>query len=483
MFYLLEKWQKVLPEKCDKAYTKLSDSVGRLDKNNRLNLTVICIACVVLFGLAFFMNSMTHLSLDDFAYHFIFVEDAESTEVINTGDRVESISDVITSMKAHYNTVNGRIVLHFIVQVILLWGKPVFNVLNSVVMVLLIMLIYLHCKGTNKRHSAALFLLITFAVWSFSPAVSHTVFWLDGSINYLWGSVLRLLALLPYRFYYDTGKLPCKAVLFLPLMVLCAASGSANENMSAAFIGMIFLFIILFRIKGFKIPVWSLAGLLCAFAGYLFMMLAPAVFIRLEMNTQTTPFKYIIIVLANVVTKLVPFIAVALILAYLLYLLKTKDKDDFALPVVYMLGALAGALVMLASTFFPERAWFGIIILAIISVGRLAYQLILRDNTVVRNIVLAGVALWAMWCSVSYARGAYDAVLVDKAFDAREAYIYQQKELGNYDLTLRPIDTEETRSPHFNVLDIDENPEHYRNKYMAKYYGINSITSGENTDY
>ncbi|MBQ5823988.1 MAG: hypothetical protein IIW48_04195 [Clostridia bacterium] len=480
---MLAKLQSNLTEKCGKAVDKFFGAAEKADKNNRINIAVICIACVILFALSFFMNSMTHLSLDDYAYHFIFIEDADSAEVINTGDRVESVSDIITSMKAHYNTVNGRIVLHFIVQLMLLWGKPVFNVFNSVFMVLLVALMYLHCKGKNKRQSAPLFLMIAFAVWSFVPSASLTVFWLDGSINYLWGSVFRLIALLPYRYYYDSGKLPCQALLFVPIQLMCAVAGSANENMSAAFIGVAFLFVILYRIKGHKIPVWSVTGIVVAVAGYLFMMLAPAVSIRLEMNYQATLLKYIVIVLSNVVIRLVPFLGAALILAYILYALKAKEKPCFVLPGIYMLGAFAGALIMLASTFFPERAWFGIVMMAIISVGMLVYQLIQRDYPLVRNLVLVGVLGWAMWCGVSYARGAYDAVLVDKKFDKREAYIIEQVELGNYDLTLRAISTDEKRSPHYDVADIGDNPQNYRNRYMAKYYGLNSIIEGENDEY
>lgn len=481
---MLAKLQESLSEKCGKAVEKFFCFAGRFDKNNRINITAICLFCAVLFALAFFMNSMTHLALDDYAYNFIFIDDGgESGEVINTGDRVENIGDIITSMKAHYKTVNGRLVLHFIVQLMLLWGKPVFNVFNSAMIVLLAVLLYLHCKGTNKRQSAPLFLFCTFAVWTFAPALSYTVWWLDGSINYLWGSVFRLLALLPFRMYYDTGKLPRQSLLFLPILLMCAVAGSANENMSAAFIGVAFLFVVLYRIKGYRIPVWSVLGIAVAVAGYLFMMLAPAVSIRLEMNYQTTLVKYIVIVLSNVVIRLLPFVAAAFVLGYVLHRSGGDEKPCFVLPAIYMLGALAGALIMLGSTFFPERAWFGIVLMAIISVGMLLYQLILRDYVVVRNVVLAGVLCWTVWCGVSYARGAYDAVLMDEKFDKREAYIIEQRELGNYDLVLREIKTEEERSPHYDLADIGPNPKNYRNRYMAEYYGINSITEGENKDY
>jgi hypothetical protein len=67
--------------------------------------------------------------------------------------------------------------------------------------------------------------------------------------------------------------------------------------------------------------------------------------------------------------------------------------------------------------------------------------------------------------------------------DKVKAYIEEQKKLGNYDLVLKPISTDEERSPHYDILDVEADPEHPRNKDMAKYYGLNTVVAGENSDY
>jgi len=481
---LVEKWQKNLSKKSNKAYTNLCNSADKFDKNNRINLIFICLICVIAFAFAFFMNSKTHISLDDYAYHFIFLEeDTGDGGTFNTGERVESISDIFTSMKAHYNTVNGRVVLHFIVQLMLLLGKPVFNVFNSAVLVLLILLIYLHCKGKYKRQSAAVFIMCALGVWTFAPSLGLTIFWLDGSINYMWGSVFRLAALLPFRFYYDSGKLSRQWLVVLPIMLMCILAGASNENTSAAFIFMILIYIVLYCCKGFKVPVWAPVGFVSAVASYLFMVLSPSIYSRVTAERKMPMIKYMVILLSNMVDKLMPFIAAALILATLLAVLKKKEKVSLALPFVYMLGACAGAFMMTFSKYFPNRAWFGCIIMAIISVGMLVYQLTLCDNAVVRRVVLICALCWMVWGVFSFARSAYDAMLVDKAFDARDAYIEQQKAKGNHNLIIRSINPGEKRSPHYGVSDLSDDPEHMRNIDMAKYYGLNSVAVGENTEY
>ena len=48
---------------------------------------------------------------------------------------------------------------------------------------------------------------------------------------------------------------------------------------------------------------------------------------------------------------------------------------------------------------------------------------------------------------------------------------------------LEVIHPGEKRSPHYGVTDISDDPEHVRNIDMAKYYGLNSVIAGENSEY
>lgn len=467
-----------------KLYEKACSVTERIEKNNRLNLMLIAVICVVLFGVMQFFNMSTHLAADDYAYNFVFIDDG--TNVAGnfvTGERLSSVSDILRSMQAHYNTINGRVVIHFLVQLMMLAGKSVFNVLNSLMFVALIMLMYLHCKGRAKQHNATLFVMLALAVWSFAPGLGVTVFWLDGSVNYLWGSVIRLAVLLPFRFYYDSGKCGKTIPMVFFMAVASFVAGATNENTSAAFVGLCVLFMVLYKLRGQKLPAWGFSSIISAVCGYAFMVFAPATFGRMNDMGGILKLKYIAVMACNSIEVFCPYVAVFIIVALVLYFTgKDKTKLNILLPACYMLAAFAGDAVMLFSPYFPERAWFGMHVAAIVSVGMLVYQLKVSERFV-RQCVSVAAVFWAIWGSYSVARTAYDAYIVDSKFDARDAYIEEQIAQGNYDITVRLISPEEKRSPHYGVADLYDNPESRINKDMAKYYGLNSIVKGENNDY
>ena len=73
-----------------------------------------CCDCRCLRGLFYAFNLQTALIADDYNYRFIFG---------TANQRVEHIFDIIESMRAHYHTMNGRLILHSLTQLFLLWGK------------------------------------------------------------------------------------------------------------------------------------------------------------------------------------------------------------------------------------------------------------------------------------------------------------------------------------------------------------------------
>lgn len=467
-----------------KLYEKSCNVTDKLDSNNRLNIALISLLCVLAFGIMLFFNMSTHLAADDFAYNFIFLDEGtDETGTFATGERLSDIGDVVQSMKAHYKQINGRVVVHFVVQVMMLVGKPVFNVINSAMFVALLVLMYLHCKGKAKQHNATLFVMIALAVWCFAPGLGITVFWLDGSVNYLWGSVLRLAVLLPFRYYYDSAQRAKTVPVTLAMAVASFFAGATNENTSAAFIGLCILFILLYRLKGYKLPVWGFVSLVGAVCGYMFMIFAPATFIRMNDMAGASKLKYVAVMICKSVEVFCPYIAIFIILALVAcFANRSKERINIMLPACYMMAAFAGDAVMLFSPYFPERAWFGIHIAAIVSIGMLVYQLKTSERFV-RQCVSIIAVFWVIWGSYSVARTALDAYIVDSKFDARDAYIAEQKALGNYDITVRLIVPDEKRSPHHGVADLCEDPKNRRNKDMAKYYGLNTIVEGDNHDY
>ena len=111
-----------------------------------------------LFFIGFYiLNVYTPLIADDHGYTFI----------LNTNQKLASFTDVIVSQVRHYFGWGGRSVAHTIAQYSLLLGKPLFNVTNSIIYLLLIDLILKHAIGKRKI-TVSLFIFVNLLVFIFT---------------------------------------------------------------------------------------------------------------------------------------------------------------------------------------------------------------------------------------------------------------------------------------------------------------------------
>ena len=121
-------------------------------KNNeqkKLNMiNVISLALVFLFML--FLNFKLDYFTDDWHFKFIFRDFYER----DVETRVESLSDVITSVSNFYMLSGGRALAHFMFQAVMIFDKWLGNLINSISFATLGWLIYLildvgqrDCKG------------------------------------------------------------------------------------------------------------------------------------------------------------------------------------------------------------------------------------------------------------------------------------------------------------------------------------------------
>ena len=232
-----------------------------------LRITIFVVIAAVCAAFFYAFNLQTALIADDYNYRFIFG---------TANQRVEHIFDIIESMRAHYHTMNGRLILHSLTQLFLLWGKPVFNVVNTVGYLLFTGLIYWHCKGTG-RHSPALYFGVHLMVWFFIPVYGQTMLWVDGSANYMWGSILRLAALLPLRLHVQAARPAAGSWWWLLLSIPAGViAGWTNENSGAAFLVIVGLFLLYNRANKGRIPRWAVGMLAGAAVGFAVMIAARA---------------------------------------------------------------------------------------------------------------------------------------------------------------------------------------------------------------
>lgn len=361
------------------------------------------LAIAIIFGFILLLNVLTPMIADDYWYSFTLGKKPNT--------KVSSFSDIIGSQIAHYFWWGGRSVVHCIVQGLLMLPPFVADVFNSSVFIAYIALIYYLIKGRGK-HSLPIFLLIFFSVWFLQPSIGDTILWMTGSGNYLWGTVLILLFILPYRFYegktLNTLQSYTYAVLFFIYGII---AGWTNENTGGAMIVLSILFICLFKVHKWSIPRWSVTGILGAIIGYLFMILAPGNMVRagesMPFDIQVFAFRFIMHS-----TDLVYFCGIVIIIYILLFSLSDyKSINPLKMPLLqqislmFIIAMFASVYAMVLSPAFPPRAWFGTITFLIIGVGSIFYSLrsILPNFSYILNIS-------TILVSIAFLFSTYDAL-------------------------------------------------------------------------
>ena len=218
---------------------------------------LLLLACAVFFA----MNVYTTLKEDDLAYSLI---EGEWTHM-------RSLADFFRSQYCHYLTVNGRTSDIFSQIFCGLLGKPVFNVLNTLVFGLMLHLLSLLCTGRRSIMVVAMFLAFFGCCF---PIPGETMLWLSGSCNYMWATTLSLLVVY-YLLNHRNSRVGWGKGILLVLLSIIA--GSFNEATSLGFFAGLFLYYLFNRDKIDRTVVLVLAGYLL---GIMIIAVCPATWNR-----------------------------------------------------------------------------------------------------------------------------------------------------------------------------------------------------------
>lgn len=445
----------------DDVLLRIRTNIYRFDRifDNKLLIKLLWFASVaIIFGVIFVFNRMSLIHGDDYVYSFIY----------KTSERISSLEDVICSQITHYNTWGGRAVVHTLLQIILMLPSSVVDLLNTAVFLLLIFCMYLHAKGRSKTHSLSLFWSLFLITWIAQPAFADTVLWVTGSLNYLWGTVIILLFLVPYRLHSGYTKNPLKTILYaVGMFLLGIIAGWTSENVSIGMIGIVVMFFIYYRIQKWKIPVWGIAGFVGSIAGYAFMILAPGNFVRASEGGASVSGLKLVYNIFSATHDLFLFLGILILITVILYILclkfaKKGKKDSILLGVVYIIGALGAIYSMVVSPAFPARSWFGVICFAAIVFGIVYYKL--KDSaTFIRYIKLSIVLIGTLIFLFTLYDAYKDVSAVKVARMEQLTLINEAKQRGEVSVEIKPI----IPKTKFGLMDGT-----YAEKFMSDYYGI-----------
>ena len=201
-------------------------------------LGILLVACIVFY----WMNRLTLYKEDDMGFALI--------------GELTSVREVLLSQWNHFLTANGRFSDLLATVFCAFLGKPVYNVLNTMVFALMAHLVSM--LSTGRRSLLALSAFLTCVGCCF-PVPGQTLLFVAGSCNYMWAVTASLL-LAYYLMRRPSGPLGWGRAVLLLLGAFVA--GNFNEGTSFGFFAGMVLYYICNRDR------WNRRAML-ALTGYL----------------------------------------------------------------------------------------------------------------------------------------------------------------------------------------------------------------------
>lgn len=322
---------------------------------------------------------------------------------------------------------------------------------------------------------------IILSLWFFLPQFGLTILWVSGAGNYLWCTLIILLFLLPYRKHLENENYFKDSVLnFIIMIIIGFLAGWTNENTGGAMILLTMLFMAYYKFTNIRIPKWAFSGFFSGSISFGLLALAPGNNARKEylVNKTVDIFKNIGNVFGTSFTLM--FGLTILLLVVLAFFLITNNNiqlinKSLTISFMYVLSALAGIVVLVVSPQIPARTWFGPIVFVIIAIGNI-YSNISIDFKSLHIILAVALIGFTIKFAYSYNTAYKDIVKTYKSINTQISTINTEKENGNLDIEIKNIPKVQSEYNAFRGSRyISDDKESWINKWMAKYYDVNSI--------
>lgn len=355
---------------------------------------ILGILTIILLGISILVMYLTHrrvpFMMDDLWYSTMLSEDTP----------IRTLWDIVKSQIWHYKNWGGRSMTHGILQLTLLTGEQVADILNIIFTLLLAGSI---CLVARQRHLGAFF-GATAMVLGLNANWKMSMFWQAGAANYLYITVFILLFVFCYlrEVGEDTTVSPLPGIVFwiLPLGIL---AGWSNENMGPAVWLLSVAVILTTAKKKSRIPCWMLVGSVSALLGSIMVIVAPGNFVR---SSQAPDREYGFLwrlfmrCYAEGKATMEYLFPTLLVLAAVLLVGKCTLKTPIGRQNIYLLLlALLSWGAMVLSPHYPDRASFGTMVFLICVIISMTGKILEKRKDL----------LWPMWAGtvLIWLRGMY----------------------------------------------------------------------------
>lgn len=459
------------------------------EKRKKVLFISILVVSFVMIGI---YNFLTPHYTDDLAY---------AMEAAQAG----SFGGLVKQQYLEYMNHNCRVIGQFALRVFLLMDKQVFNAVNSLMFVALLLLMYALAKGKGKYDCFTLLLCILF-VWRYSVQFGETMLWLCGSCNYLWTCVVMLGFLVWYRYQLSKKGESCHPVLTAAGgFVFGLLAGWCNENTSGGIFIAWFVYsvvdlmgwkqqeasdgepvkaVVRFRRSVRPYMLTSGAGICC---GLLAMVLCPGIRSRVEMGEETFTglARYLsrLYKLTVAWKELFGEVLVILVIAVVILALQKRWKnwkdvvsDDIW---IFLLMAIAVSLVLVLIPTQTYRTCYGSGVFLFVACICAIRECSKKEFTVA--LLRYGLAsVLCLWLFFSYFNNMINLWRIDRENTERiELIVESRKENGGSGNAVIPQFREEFKNRYSTAHDSDmtEDPESWINMFYEVYYGVDSIVA------
>ena len=438
---------------------------------------------------------------DDYVYAFIWPGQSMYIPLPETVERISGFYDIIVSQWKHYLTWGGRAPAHLLVQFFVWQDKLLFDILNSVVFVLLILEIYwIANKGevTLKNINSAALCVIVFSVWAFTVNFAGVFLWISGACNYLWMLVILLsfLILYVYKYYRMNKEIIRSGWAKYLIFTWGVLAGWTNENAVCWIILVLSLWLFKNR-KQEGMETWMWYGLTGFCTGYFLLIFAPGNVVRADSYANVSIWSWSHMRFNIIMFGVLEFFQIFLWFFIIVSWRKIRSVkiteeglQHLLLVKTFSVLNLLSSGIMLRTPEFPARSGFSSLIFLTIAVA------LLICNQTDFNVKLvddgAKKLIWivACGCFLITLYGTYAGMYYIYRYNQTIMKAIQQHKKADLPSVLEiPAPTKYSEAlvwmsgRHIVQLSLKEDERDWLNVAFARYYGIKGIRINKSLKY
>ena len=355
------------------------------EKQKRIVLGVTVFLLLVSVAVMYINHKEVPFMMDDLWY----------STMLFSEEPITSFADIVESQIWHYHNWGGRSITHGILQITLLIGEQITDILNIVMLFALSAVI---CAIAGKKKLPYIFAAMSMLI-GLNANWKMSMFWQAGAANYLYITVFILGFLHCYLRETESNdalrKLPGITLWIVPLGLI---TGWSNENMGPA-VWIITVIVMALCVKAKKkIPLWMILGSVSTLVGSILVVAAPGNFVRSEQvasNNYGVLWNIFLRCYAESRAALDYLFPTVLILGVMLII----SKGILQIPIgkkniLLMVCALLSWGAMILSPHYPDRATFGTMVLLICTILSLVKDILQKRKDMNIWFFAVAVLIW-----------------------------------------------------------------------------------------